>query len=154
MNKASALEGATASSTLEDVLAHATELMKAFRPEMPDWIAGELTFGQLRLLFKLSKHGPTSMSGIGEWLGTSLPSVTGTIERLERHGLVERRHRADDRRIVDVDLTDAGHALIIDIQGVRVEAIRRFFGVLGPDELGDLDRLLRRILERIEGTAS
>lgn len=154
MSEASVLDGVAPSGALNDVLAHATELLKAFRPEMPDWIAGELTFGQLRLLFKLSKHGPTSMSGIGEWLGTSLPSVTGTIERLERHGLVERRHRADDRRIVEVDLTDAGHELLVDIQGIRVEAIRRFFGVLGPEELGDLDRLLRLIIRRIEGTAS
>ncbi len=154
MDKSLVLEGAAAPGNLEDVLAHAAALMKAFRPEVPDWIAAELTFGQLRLLFKLSKQGPTSMSGIGEWLGTSLPSVTGTVERLERHGLVERRHRADDRRIVEVDLTDAGHELIVDIQGVRVEAIRRFFGVLGPDELGELDRLLRLIIQRIEGTAS
>lgn len=154
MNEGMVLEGSAASSPLEDVLTHASELIKHFRPDMPDWIAAELTFGQLRLLFKLAKHGPTSMSGIGEWLGTSLPAVTGTVERLERHGLVERRHRADDRRVVEVDLTDQGHDLLVDIQGIRLEAISRFLGVLGPDELSDLDRLLCLIIERIEGTAS
>jgi len=138
----------------EHVLAHLAELAKSFRAEMPAWVAAELTSGQLRLLFKLSRQGPTSMSGIGEWLGTSLSSVTGTVERLERHGLVERRHGADDRRIVEVHLSDRGRELVADILGIRLESIRRFLGVLDPDELGDLDRLLRLIIERTEGTPS
>jgi DNA-binding MarR family transcriptional regulator len=138
----------------EHVLAHLAELAKSFRAEMPAWVAAELTSGQLRLLFKLSRQGPTSMSGIGEWLGTSLSSVTGTVERLERHGLVERRHGADDRRIVEVHLSDRGRELVADILGIRLESIRRLLGVLDPDELGDLDRLLRLIIERTEGTSS
>jgi MarR family transcriptional regulator, organic hydroperoxide resistance regulator len=138
----------------EHVLAHLAELAKSFRAEMPAWVAAELTSGQLRLLFKLSRQGPTSMSGIGEWLGTSLSSVTGTVERLERHGLVERRHGADDRRIVEVHLSDRGRELVADILGIRLESIRRLLGVLDPDELRDLDRLLRLIIERTEGTPS
>jgi MarR family transcriptional regulator, organic hydroperoxide resistance regulator len=138
----------------EHVLAHLAELAKSFRAEMPAWVAAELTSGQLRLLFKLSRQGPTSMSGIGEWLGTSLSSVTGTVERLERHGLVERRHGADDRRIVEVHLSDRGRELVADILGIRLESIRRFLGVLDPDELRDLDRLLRLIIERTQGTPS
>jgi DNA-binding MarR family transcriptional regulator len=138
----------------EHVLAHLAELAKSFRAEMPGWVAAELTSGQLRLLFKLSRQGPTSMSGIGEWLGTSLSSVTGTVERLERHGLVERRHGADDRRIVEVHLSDRGRELVVDILGIRLESIRRLLGVLDPDELRDLDRLLRLIIERTQGTPS
>ena len=94
------------------------------------------------------------MSGIGEWLGISLPSVTGTVERLERHGLVERRHGADDRRIVEVHLSNAGRELLADILGIRLDAIRRHLRVLDPVELRDLDRLLRLIIERTEGTPS
>lgn len=144
------------SGALEDVIAHATDVARSFKSEMeiPGWVAAELTFGQLRLLFKLSRSGPTSMSGIGEWLAISLPSVTGAVERLERHGLVERRHRTDDRRIVEVDLTDPGRALLVDIMGMRLGAIRRVLGLLEPEELKDLDRLLCRIIERTKGSPS
>ena len=148
------VSGGPAELDFEDVLAHAAKLAKGFRAEMPDWVAVELTFGQLRLLFKLSRHGPTSMSGIGDWLGTSLSSVTGTVERLERHGLVERQHLACDRRVVEVHLTDPGRELVAGILGVRLEAIRRILGVLDPSELTDLDRLLRLLIERTEGTPS
>ena len=154
MNEGLSSGGPADPNEREHVLAHLAELAKSFRAEMPGWVAAELTSGQLRLLFKLSRQGPTSMSGIGEWLGTSLSSVTGTVERLERHDLVERRHRADDRRIVEVHLTDPGRELLADILGIRLEAIRRFLGVLNPDELRDLDRLLRLIIERTEGTPS
>jgi len=154
MNEGLSSGGPADPNDREHVLAHLTELAKSFRAEMPAWVAAELTSGQLRLLFKLSRQGPTSMSGIGEWLGTSLSSVTGTVERLERHGLVERRHGADDRRIVEVHLSDRGRELVADILGIRLESIRRFLGVLDPDELRDLDRLLRLIIERTEGTPS
>jgi DNA-binding MarR family transcriptional regulator len=139
---------------LDEVLVRASDLAKRYRTEMPAWVAAELTFGQVRLLFWLSNRGPTAMGVIGEWLGTSLPSVTGTIERLERHGLVERRHGADDRRIVKVHLTDAGNALTVDILGVRLEGIRRLLGCLDPTELRELDRLLRLIIERSGGNPS
>jgi len=154
MNEVVPSGGPADPAALDRVLAHAVEIAKSLRAEIPGWVAAELTFGQLRLLFKLSRRGPTSMSGIGEWLGTSLSSVSGTVERLEHHGLVERRHRADDRRIVEVHLTDPGRELLVDILGIRLEAIRRLLGVLNPDELRDLDRLLRLIIERTEGTPS
>jgi MarR family transcriptional regulator, organic hydroperoxide resistance regulator len=154
VHEASSLGSQAVHDALEDILVHAADLAKSFRAEMPGWVAAELTMGQLRLLVRLSKHGPTSMSGVGEWLGTSLPSVTGTVDRLERHGLVERHHRADDRRIVEVQLTDHGRELVVEILGIRLEAMRRFLGVLEPDELKDLDRLLRLIIERTGGTPS
>jgi DNA-binding MarR family transcriptional regulator len=81
-------------------------------PDVPDWAAQELTFGQVRLLFLLSKHGPSPMSHIAEWLGVGLPTASGTVERVERHGLVERRHRVDDRRVVECLLTVAGREIL------------------------------------------
>lgn len=142
------------SDSLEAVIAHAGALAKGLQAGVPDWAATELTLGQLRLLFRLSKEGPTSMSGVAEWMGTGLPAATGTIERLERHDLVERRHRTDDRRIVEAHLTDRGRELVVDILGIRLEAIRQVLGVLQPDEVRDLDRLLCLIIERTEGTPS
>ena len=36
------------SDALDHVLAHAVEIAKGFRAEIPGWVAAELTFGQLR----------------------------------------------------------------------------------------------------------
>lgn len=116
--------------------------------EVPACFEQELTFGQMRLLFLLSKHGPSPMSRIAEWLGVGLPTVSGAVERVERHGLVERQHRLDDRRVVDCHLTDAGRTLIDDISGMRLEMMRRFLGVLNEEELADMARLVNIVMER------
>jgi DNA-binding MarR family transcriptional regulator len=136
---------------VESIVASAGRLAGELRGGIPGWLAAELTIGQLRLLSRLSRHGPTSMSGIADWLGTGLPSVTGAVERLERHGLVERRHATDDRRVVEVHLTDRGNELIGDMAGVRMEVIRTALAVLEPAELADLGRLLATIIARREG---
>ena len=117
-------------------------------PEIPDWAEQELTFGQMRLLFLLGKHGPSPMSRIAEWLGVGLPTASGIVERVERHGLVARQHRVDDRRVVDCQLTDTGRRLIDQIYGMRLEMMRQFLSVLNEEELAQMAGLLRIVLER------
>jgi Transcriptional regulators len=117
-------------------------------PDVPEWAAQELTFGQMRLLFLLSKHGPSPMSHIAEWLGAGLPTASGTVERVERHGLVERRHRVDDRRVVECQLTVAGRELLEEIAGMQRDVLRRTLGVLTGDELRELARLISIVAER------
>jgi DNA-binding MarR family transcriptional regulator len=116
--------------------------------DVPGWAAQELTFGQMRLLFLLSKHGPSPMSHIAEWLGVGLPTASGTVERVERHGLVERRHRVDDRRVVECQLTVAGRELLEEITGMQRGVLRRTLGVLSGDELRELARLISIVVER------
>jgi DNA-binding MarR family transcriptional regulator len=116
--------------------------------DVPGWAAQELTFGQMRLLFLLGKHGPSPMSRIAEWLGVGLPTASGTVERVERHGLVERLHRVDDRRVVDCQLTVAGRELLEEITGMQRGVLRRTLGVLSGDELRELARLISIVVER------
>jgi DNA-binding MarR family transcriptional regulator len=116
--------------------------------EIPEWVAQELTFGQMRLLFLLGKNGPSPMSRVAEWLAVGLPAASGVVDRVERHGLVTRAHRLDDRRVVECQLTDAGRCLLEEIAGLRREVLRETLGVLTPDELAQLGRLIAVLLER------
>ena len=132
-----------------DAVVHAvSSLWERQDSDVPDWAAQELTFGQMRLLFLLSKHGPSPMSHIAEWLGVGLPTASGTVERVERHGLVERRHRVDDRRVVECQLTVAGRELLEEIAGMQRDVLRRTLGVLTGDELRELARLISIVAER------
>jgi DNA-binding MarR family transcriptional regulator len=67
--------------------------------DVPDWVVQELTFGQMRLLYLLARHGPSPVSRVAEWLGVGLPSASGIVDRVER-GFVAPP-RSDDRRIVE-----------------------------------------------------
>jgi len=133
---------------IEAVLDSLGGLWDVHSPEVPDWVEQELTFGQMRLLFMLSKHGPSPMSHIAEWLRVGLPTASGAVERVERHGLVTRQHRLDDRRVVDCQLTDTGQSLIDEIFGMRLEMMRQFLAVLNEDELTEMARLITIVRER------
>jgi DNA-binding MarR family transcriptional regulator len=139
---------------IEAVLDELAGLWDSGGSDVPGWVAQELTFGQMRLLFLLSKHGPSPMSRIAEWLGAGLPTASGTVERVERHGLVTRQHRSDDRRVVDCRLTDSGRRLIEEVSGMRLEMLRRFLAVLTEDELADMARLITIVLERTKSKTS
>jgi len=104
----------------------------------------------MRLLFLLSKNGPAPMSRIAEWLGVGLPTASGAVERVERHGLVSRHHRMDDRRVVDCQLTDAGRRLIDEISGMRLEMMRQVLGVLSEEELAQMTRLVTAMVQRMK----
>lgn len=133
----------------EEVLAHVAAVTKLHRPDVPAWIeAQDLTFGQLRLLFRLSHTGPTPMSQVAAWLGVSMATATGIVERVERRGLVDRRHRDDDRRVVECRVTEQGEQLVAEIDGLRLDATRKVLAVLDDAERAEFDRLLRLIIER------
>ncbi|MGK2851546.1 MAG: MarR family winged helix-turn-helix transcriptional regulator [Candidatus Limnocylindrales bacterium] len=110
----------------------------------PAWAETNLTIGQIQLLMKLRRFGPVPMHQIAEWLARRNASATGIVDRLERHGLVERRHPERDRRVVEVVLTAAGTGLIDEILGVRREGFRAVFDALTDDDLADLHGLLGR----------
>ena len=141
-------EVSSAQLEIEAILDDLSGLWEMHGTEVPGWAEQELTFGQMRLLFLLGKHGPSPMSRVAEWLGVGLPTASGIVERLERHGLAARQHRVDDRRVVDCQLTAGGRRLIDEIYGMRLEMMRQFLAVLTPDEQADMARLLKLVLER------
>ncbi|MGB3680965.1 MAG: MarR family transcriptional regulator [Rubrobacteraceae bacterium] len=58
--------------------------------------------GQLQFLHALA-HGPCSVGRLSEMAGVSSPAATQIVDRLEKLGMVERRHDPEDRRFVLVD---------------------------------------------------
>lgn len=49
---------------------------------------------------------------LAAWLGQTKGTVSQTVAALERKGLVERTGDPDDRRLVRLSLTEAGHAML------------------------------------------
>ena len=113
----------------------------------------DITLGQMRLLFLLQREGPQPMGRIADVFDLSSTASSGFVSRVERHGLVERRHRSDDRRIVECALTEGGSRFLQGISGVRLDLIRQRLAALEPDELSEFGRLLRLIRERGERPA-
>ncbi len=90
---------------------------------------------QLHVLFLLECDGPLPMSRLAEALDVSLPGVTGIVDRMAEHGLVERTRDEDDRRLVLVNSTAAGRATVEEIDLVRRRQLSALLERLTPDQL-------------------
>jgi len=93
--------------------------------------ADSMSDAQLAVLADLRMHGRRTISTLAERERVTAPSMTNTINGLEEQGYVTRATDEDDRRRVQVEITDAGAALV-------VETIRRR-DVLLADMLAELD---------------
>lgn len=101
----------------------------------------------LHVLFVLTTDGQMTMGQLADQLDASLPSVTGIVERMVAHGLVERLRDDDDRRLVVVRATDAGRAAVEEIDLVRRRQLSRVLEMLAPDEQQAALRVFRKMHE-------
>lgn len=95
-----------------------------------------LTFSRFEALALLSfsRRGSLPMGKIGARLQVHPTSVTNTITRLERAGLVRRTPAAGDRRTVLAEITDAGRRVAAEAAAALAAADFGLAG-LGDDEL-------------------
>ena len=131
----------------------AETMLAAFRfvpRDVPPVPARDFTLGQIRLLALLLREGPQQMGRIAEVFDLSSTASSGFVARIERHGLVERRHRSDDRRIVECALTEAGTRFLQGMSGMRLDIVRQRLSALEGDDLIEFGRLLRLIRDRGE----
>jgi DNA-binding MarR family transcriptional regulator len=94
----------------------------------------------LHVLYMLVSRGAMPMSRLADQLQVSLPNVTGIIERMVEKGLVERARPDDDRRVVQVRITDAGRAMLDQIDTVKRQEMANVICRLTPEQQ---DRALR-----------
>ena len=106
----------------------------------------ELTFARYEalVLLSFSRTGALPLRLIGERLMVHPTSVTNTIDRLERAGLVARRPNPQDRRGTLAEITPAGRQVVEAATAVLMAAE---FGLAGyaDSELDDLFGLLRSL---------
>jgi DNA-binding MarR family transcriptional regulator len=90
----------------------AISLERAVDVRLRPW---SLNQSQGSALLVLAQHGPQRMSHLARFLLQQTQTTTDLVDRLERRNLVRRIRHETDRRVVLVEITDDGRALIDDI---------------------------------------
>lgn len=120
----------------------AISLERAVDARLRPW---NLNQSQSSALQVLAQHGPQRMSHLARFLLQQTQTTTDLVDRLERRGLVRRIRHESDRRVVLVEITEQGRALLDEIGdtawAVGVEA----FGDLGEKDLRRATETVRRI---------
>ncbi len=104
-----------------------------------------LTISQFGVLEALMHLGPLNQNELGSKILKSNSNMTTVIDNLEKRGLVRRQRRNDDRRMIEIFLTDQGKSLIESVFPQHVAAIQEQFAVLSPEEQIELGNLLRKL---------
>lgn len=90
---------------------------------------------QYPILGMLIHSGQLPISEIGKRLFISKPHMTTIIDKLIEAGNVERRPDENDRRIINIAVTDAGRKFMGESQDALKEIIKKNLSVLGKDEV-------------------
>jgi DNA-binding MarR family transcriptional regulator len=121
--------------------------------QVADWTALKLTMAQVKVLFLLHHEGPLRAGRIAATLDVKLPTITSTVDALVDHGLVQREHDAEDRRLVIIRLTDQGSALIERLQQGRQARLIALLEQMTPQEIAALEHGLQAIVRVAGATA-
>ena len=77
-------------------------------------------------------------------------AMTRLVDQLESRKLIERRRSADDRRVVELSLTDAGSEILDTLVPTAVNALNTALEGFSREEVKMLQSMLRRLISRME----
>ena len=104
-------------------------------------VTDNLTRLHLAIMGALSETGMT-MSELAKISMMTKPQMTHLVDQLVRLGIVERRPDANDRRVINLALTDKGHVLLEDMKRKVTENIRNRLASLTVEELTQMSAAL------------
>ena len=84
-------------------------------------------------------------SALADKAGVTRASMTGLIDGLEQNGLVARVYTKDDRRSVQVKLTDAGQAKLDAVMPDYYRRLRKCMQALDKEKRLQLQQILELI---------
>ena len=133
-------------------------LSRRFKRALDETLAEfDLDYAEYKLLGLLSREGEVFRSSPGKlarMMELSSGAMTNRLDRLEQAGLVRRLRDPNDRRGIQVELTNKGKGLYEDAIGVQGRKESLVAAALTNAEKKQLNALLRRLMiefERAEG---
>jgi len=108
---------------------------------------GALSLVHLNLLMLLRFNGPLTMSRLAEMLDVSVASATGIVDRMEKKGVIERRRSDEDRRVVQVYVTEKGEQVFTQMQAERQSNMLKMISKISDGDLKALLQGLRAVRE-------
>ena len=88
-------------------------------------IEAEVTLTQYRTLVVLASRGPQSLQDLATELQVVPSTATRMCDRLVRKGLIERRTPEENRREVELRITDDGASIVARVTADRKRQLRR-----------------------------
>lgn len=102
--------------------------------------------GQLTLIFYLYKHNGASQDELTKALEVDKATVTRSIHKLEKEGIVKRIKDELDHRVNRIVLTDVGFSLQNELKGIALSWHETLLEGFSTDEVSQLEILFGKLL--------
>jgi DNA-binding MarR family transcriptional regulator len=99
----------------------------------------------LMILKMLRENGPLSMNEIGEDIAISQPQMSHSTDKLIKLGMIERQGDTQDRRKINIRLTNKGKNYLIKIGPVMRNRMESKISMLTDRDMERLAKSLREI---------
>lgn len=103
---------------------------------------------QGKILKILYKKGDISQKEIQDMLHVKSGTISESINKLEKKGLLIRQNDKVDRRKKVLHLTEDGKINVETHSALYQKEIIQFFEILNDDEKKELEKILKKLLER------
>ncbi|PZS29336.1 MAG: MarR family transcriptional regulator [Pseudonocardiales bacterium] len=118
---------------------------RALSAELSREIHPDIDAGGYALLSTLTEAGPLRANDLAELFGVDKSSISRQVQRLERLGLLERRHDDSDRRALLLGATPEGRRRLAAAADARRLRFRARLGAWNEADVTHLAALLRRL---------
>ncbi len=103
----------------------------------------------IMVLRKIRHGGACTVSELADWLGVTSATITGITNKLADQGFIVRNRAANDRRVVRIDVTDAGLSALAEIERIRKQRVSRVLSNLSIEDLEKLTEIVDKLLDSI-----
>jgi DNA-binding MarR family transcriptional regulator len=110
----------------------------------------ELSLSQVQTLDILVAEGPKSSTYLSQTLGVTSGGMTVISDKLVKMGFVRRVGDRNDRRVVLLEITEAGEAALKELQEKRVALMEKMFAPLDAEEIHQMVVIYRKLLRTWE----
>jgi DNA-binding MarR family transcriptional regulator len=147
------LPGPCSGATLGLLFRQLRDAMWARMAEELATLGHELTFSQYITLKKLA-DGTAGVTDLARAAEVNPGAMTRLLDKLEARGLISRVADADDRRAINIHLTDAGLVIWQDINQCGMRVRERAMQGMSEADREQLTRLLNQVRDNLSPTGS
>jgi len=126
-------------------------LWHIMRAQIHELTSGEygITSSQFHTIRRISQ-GDASVSALADCMHVSRPNISRAVDDLVNNGLVNRKRDLDDRRNIQLSLTDKGNKMIKNLHKKYEGILTDQFSILGDEELRVLSSALESMKKVID----
>ena len=122
--------------------------MKAFAKALAKAGTGITTMQWTTLWLLLSSPGSMSLTEIAKFLPIEIHSVSALVEKLEKRGLIKRIRSKNDRRVVNIYLTEQGFNILKKTAPYTYDFNMNTIGTLSGAQIKALQKITKKIRDR------